>query len=865
MLQYFETLTDISGNSLLGATVQVLNWPALTPATIYTTNGTASPIAASTVSSDITGQVSFYAPDGAYQLVYVYKGTTYKTKAPVQLLDPMGFVDFTDTGAANAYVVTDQRLPTQLYAGLKVEFTAANSNSGASTFNLNATGAQPLTFTGGGALSSGSILATGIYQVEWDGAKWQLRNNLLVSPNYPIISGETGVTNTTYIYGDPRRQGVVGNGTNNDTTAGQNWLASGYAEGFLPQSLILAATQLTLVTSMKIKGPGGMKQLANPGVNSFFQALAATGGLSLELDGINFDGNYTAQGALPQNFTVDFRSSGSSATPTIFRVTRCNFVNGSVGDIRCFGNQTGGLITFICSTCTFQGGAQGDAGGTYFPRSIDVADAVDTCLTDSHFDLGTAPAAGRAGIVGYYYQNESIPTQFSSFVRAVVSGCSFNRMGRDQNNGQGSIDFYGYSIDVVITSNVIRNFACRAIDVKASDPRALIANNQVDGSYPGLNFVTVGIVCNGGTTNDFYNDLLILNNIVNGATQDGIFVNGFNVTSAAGQRVGVGIRNNIVRGCGSSGAGRDIAVTACTNVDISGNLMFSNGGSNAMGFNNCSGLFTIRNNQIVTPAGRGLLINGGDNNSACYFEVSDNLVQSPGFSGLGSGMYFSGCGGVVLHESNRFYNCGGTPINVDPTCVVTATITATNLLTVTAITYGAIIPGQVIVAPGAAAAQVSVPGITILAYGTGGSTGTGGLGTYQLSAAVTNVGSQLFNLEGQAFGTQANPKTITLNFNTQPPGGTARVTQNVHLVDSFGSSGAGILAWIVGGYPGMRVTLKCLSAARAITVYDNGGGVAVGNIQFSAVAGSASVVLNQLYQSVTLVYDGTFWRPVAKI
>src|SRR5271156_4739745 len=115
MLQYFETLTDDSGNSLLGATVTVTNYPSGSLASIYNTNGTASPVANSTVVSDITGQISFYAPDGAYTLTYAYKSTVYKTKSPVQMLDPMGLVQVTDTGAVNALVVTSAAYPVGLY------------------------------------------------------------------------------------------------------------------------------------------------------------------------------------------------------------------------------------------------------------------------------------------------------------------------------------------------------------------------------------------------------------------------------------------------------------------------------------------------------------------------------------------------------------------------------------------------------------------------------------------------------------------------------------------------------------------------------------------------------------------------------
>src|SRR5271170_7815704 len=177
MLQYFETLTDDSGNSLLGAICVVTNYPSGTLASIFNTNGTASPVANSTVIADITGQISFYAPDGPYTLTYSYKGTPYKTKSPVQMLDPMGFVTGTDTGAANAMVLTNAAYPASLYTGLKVSIQVAANVTGAATFNLNATGNQPVVAAGGAALSAGAMVATGIYQLQWTGAAWQLLND----------------------------------------------------------------------------------------------------------------------------------------------------------------------------------------------------------------------------------------------------------------------------------------------------------------------------------------------------------------------------------------------------------------------------------------------------------------------------------------------------------------------------------------------------------------------------------------------------------------------------------------------------------------------------------------------------------------
>lgn len=174
MLQFFDTLTDDSGNALLGATITVTNFPSGTLASIYSTNGTTAPIANSVVAADITGQVSFYIPDGPYTFTYAYKGTNYKVRSPVQLMDPMGFFSVTDTGIANAYVVASSILPAQLVTGMKLEFRAAHTNSGLSTLAFQGGAPQPINQPGGAGLISGMIQANGIVRLEWDGAQWQL-------------------------------------------------------------------------------------------------------------------------------------------------------------------------------------------------------------------------------------------------------------------------------------------------------------------------------------------------------------------------------------------------------------------------------------------------------------------------------------------------------------------------------------------------------------------------------------------------------------------------------------------------------------------------------------------------------------------
>ena len=82
-----------------------------------------------------------------------------------------------DTGAANAYVVTFTGLAAGYAAGLRIQFKAANANTGASTINVNAQGTKNITFQNAAALTAGIIAANSIVDVMYDGTQFLLMND----------------------------------------------------------------------------------------------------------------------------------------------------------------------------------------------------------------------------------------------------------------------------------------------------------------------------------------------------------------------------------------------------------------------------------------------------------------------------------------------------------------------------------------------------------------------------------------------------------------------------------------------------------------------------------------------------------------
>jgi len=122
----------------------------------------------------------------------------------------------TDTGAANAYVVTVPPFiqPLVAYqAGMAVKFKAVNANSGSSgsTINVNGLGTVGLKRAGGAALNSGDIVSGQVLEVVYDGANFQMVNYVGISAgsttnnfstlSIPYIADTSGVANAiTAVY-----------------------------------------------------------------------------------------------------------------------------------------------------------------------------------------------------------------------------------------------------------------------------------------------------------------------------------------------------------------------------------------------------------------------------------------------------------------------------------------------------------------------------------------------------------------------------------------------------------------------------------------------------------------------------------------
>jgi hypothetical protein len=76
-------------------------------------------------------------------------------------------------------------------------FVAANTNTGATTINLNSLGAKSITKSGTTALVAGDLVSGQIYLIEYDGTRFQLINPSSVSGVLSVSFGSTGLTPST--------------------------------------------------------------------------------------------------------------------------------------------------------------------------------------------------------------------------------------------------------------------------------------------------------------------------------------------------------------------------------------------------------------------------------------------------------------------------------------------------------------------------------------------------------------------------------------------------------------------------------------------------------------------------------------------
>jgi hypothetical protein len=101
-----------------------------------------------------------------------------------------------DTGSVNNISLTIAQISAPI-AFTRVVFKAANTNTGATTLQINGGTAKDLTWQNLQALGGGEIQANGIYEAIYDGARWQLQGPTLNPQNLLTAAEQAGASTVT--------------------------------------------------------------------------------------------------------------------------------------------------------------------------------------------------------------------------------------------------------------------------------------------------------------------------------------------------------------------------------------------------------------------------------------------------------------------------------------------------------------------------------------------------------------------------------------------------------------------------------------------------------------------------------------------
>jgi len=121
--------------------------------------------------------------------------TDYADTASVQD-DSFNYI--TETGAADAYVISPSPAITAYAAGQRFTFIATNASTGASTLNVSGLGVKSIVKNVSAALAAGDIAANAIVSVIYDGTNFQLLSLTIVNLSGYLQTSDIGVTVQAY-------------------------------------------------------------------------------------------------------------------------------------------------------------------------------------------------------------------------------------------------------------------------------------------------------------------------------------------------------------------------------------------------------------------------------------------------------------------------------------------------------------------------------------------------------------------------------------------------------------------------------------------------------------------------------------------
>lgn len=185
---------DNNGRPLVGG--RLFTYGAGTSIKVDTFTNSSGTLNTNPIDLDFRGECRLWIdPQQAYKFVLAPPGTDDPPTNPIWTVDnitaaPQAFDNASeDIGSVNNISLNIPQI-TSPALFTRVVFQAANTNTGATTIQINGGTALPLIFPNGSPMTGGEIQADGIYQAIFDGGSWQFQGQYYLQDYRDFIKAE---------------------------------------------------------------------------------------------------------------------------------------------------------------------------------------------------------------------------------------------------------------------------------------------------------------------------------------------------------------------------------------------------------------------------------------------------------------------------------------------------------------------------------------------------------------------------------------------------------------------------------------------------------------------------------------------------